>query len=78
MTPENAGERILVVDDTADTLELLQRSLSAAGYEVLTAGGAAEAINILEHTPVDLVITDLKMPDWTWPDTCSRISRTPR
>jgi len=62
MKPDSGGERILVVDDTADTLELLQRSLSAAGYQVFAASGAAEAIAILEHTPVDLVITDLKMP----------------
>ncbi len=53
---------ILVVDDVADTLEVLQRNLSAVGYKVYTAPSVAEAIGILEATPVDLVITDLKMP----------------
>jgi two-component system response regulator HydG len=53
---------ILVVDDAPDTLELLQRNLTAAGYRVFTASGAAEAIEILETTSVGLVITDLKMP----------------
>jgi two-component system, NtrC family, response regulator HydG len=55
-------ETILVVDDAPDTLELIQRNLTAAGYEVLTSPGVPEAIDVLEATPVDLVVTDLKMP----------------
>jgi len=54
--------RVLVVDDAPDTLEVLQRNLTARGYGVYTAPGVAEAIQILDRTPVDLVITDLKMP----------------
>src|SRR5512137_2768592 len=57
---ENA--RILVVDDSANTREVIQRNLSAEGYQVLTAPGVPEAIALLESVPVDLVITDLKMP----------------
>ena len=55
-------ERILIVDDSATTLEVLQRNLIAAGYRVFTAPGVAEALEILEGTVLDLVITDLKMP----------------
>ncbi len=55
-------ERILLVDDAPATLEVLQRNLSSEGYQVFTAPGVPEAIKILEATPVDLVITDLKMP----------------
>lgn len=55
-------ERILVVDDSPVTLEVLQRNLVTAGYQVFTAPGVAEAIEILDGTAVDLVITDLKMP----------------
>ncbi len=55
-------ERILVVDDSATTLEVLQRNLTAVGYRVFTAPGVAEAVAILEGTALDLVITDLKMP----------------
>lgn len=55
-------ENILVVDDAPDTLEVLQRNLTSQGYKVFIASGAAEAIKILEATPIDLVITDLKMP----------------
>lgn len=55
-------ERILVVDDAPDTLELIQRNLTANGYQVFTAPAVAEAIRILDSTQIDLVITDLKMP----------------
>ncbi len=55
-------ERILVVDDAPDTLELLQRHLGAAGYTVISAPGVAEAVRALENAHVDLVITDLRMP----------------
>ncbi len=57
-----AKEHILVVDDSPDTLEVLQRNLESEGYRVFTAPGAVEAIKILESTPMGLVITDLKMP----------------
>ena len=53
---------ILVVDDAPDTREVLQRNLAAQGYQVFTAPDVADAIKTLNSTPVDLVITDLKMP----------------
>jgi two-component system response regulator HydG len=62
MASATERERILVVDDAPDALELIERNLTASGYQVFTAPGAVEAIRILDATPVDLVITDLKMP----------------
>ena len=55
-------ERILVVDDSLNTLEVLQRNLTSQEYQVFTASSVPEAIKILDTAPVDLVITDLKMP----------------
>lgn len=55
-------EHILVVDDSPDTLELIERILAAQDYHVLTAGGVESAISIIESRPIDLVITDIKMP----------------
>jgi two-component system response regulator HydG len=55
-------ERILVVDDSPDTLEVLGRTLTGQGYTILTAGSAAEALTILGSNPVDLVVTDFRMP----------------
>ncbi len=62
MAPTGERERILVVDDAPDTLELIQRNLKTRGYQVFTAPSVDEAIRILDGTSVDLVITDLKMP----------------
>jgi two-component system response regulator HydG len=62
MSTSPQKERILIVDDSAATLEVLQRNLTAAGYHVFTAPGVPEAIQILEGAALDLVITDLKMP----------------
>lgn len=62
MSAISEQKRILVVDDSRDTLEMLQRNLTNEGFEVLTAPGVAEAIKMLEEVQVDLVITDLKMP----------------
>jgi DNA-binding NtrC family response regulator len=55
--------RILIVDDSPDTLEVLKRNLESAGYLVFAAPGAVEAIKIIESSPIDLIITDLKMPE---------------
>ncbi len=56
-------EKILVVDDAPDTLELLQRSLTAEGYKVFTAASVADALRLLDRAAVDLVITDMRMPE---------------
>jgi DNA-binding NtrC family response regulator len=53
---------ILVVDDSPPTLEILERNLSSKGFRVFPTVNVAEAIKVLEDTPVDLVITDQKMP----------------
>jgi len=62
MSSSPTKERILIVDDSVTTLEVLQRNLASEGYQVFTAPGVAEAVEILEGTALDLVITDLKMP----------------
>jgi DNA-binding NtrC family response regulator len=54
--------KILIVDDSPDTLEMIKRNLNSKGYLTFTAPGAAEAIEILDKTTIDLLITDIKMP----------------
>ena len=53
---------ILVVDDHPAAVELLRRNLEAADYRVFAAGGLEEAVRLLGRIPVDLVVTDLRMP----------------
>lgn len=54
--------KILVVDDNPDVLLLLERRLSAVGYETVQAGNAAEALAILEKASMEMVILDVMMP----------------
>jgi PAS domain S-box-containing protein len=54
--------RILVVDDEADTLELLRTSLTYFGATVAAAGGVADAIATLNAFVPDVVLTDIAMP----------------
>ncbi len=63
MPGSKSKESILVVDDAPDTLEVLRRNLVSQGYKVFTSPGVSEAIRVLEATHIDLVITDLKMPE---------------
>ncbi len=62
MKKTDEKKSILIVDDSADTLEMLGRILNQAGYRTLSAKNVAEAITLLESAHFDLVITDFKMP----------------
>ena len=72
--------RILFVDDEQNILSSLRRLFRTHGYQVLTADSGATALDILEKEPVDLVISDMRMPQMDgaqflervrerWPDT---------
>ncbi len=56
-------ENILIVDDDINILELLQRHLQSWNYHTYKAVSVKEAVNILRDTQIDLLITDLKMPE---------------
>lgn len=55
--------RILVVDDDASVQETVQRYLELNGFHVQVAADGVDASKILENSPVDLVITDIIMPE---------------
>jgi putative nucleotidyltransferase with HDIG domain len=57
-----AGEKILVVDDEEMIRDLCFHILSAEGYQVTTAPNASAALEELERSVADLLITDIKMP----------------
>jgi len=56
------GRRILVVDDSISVRKYVSAFLEARRFKVYTATNGVEALNILEETPVDMIITDLEMP----------------
>jgi two-component system NtrC family response regulator len=55
-------DTILVVDDEINYLTVMEALLGEAGYEVLTAPSAIEAVKIAGASDLDLVLTDMKMP----------------
>jgi len=57
-----AGEKILVVDDEDMIRDLCSHILSAEGYQVTTVSNGAAALEELNHSAMDLMITDIKMP----------------
>jgi DNA-binding NtrC family response regulator len=60
--------RILAVDDSKSTLEVIRRNLQPRGYEVYTCESVDEALPLLEKRDIDLVITDYRMPQATGMD----------
>jgi len=55
-------EKVLIVDDELDILEMLSSFLEQEGFSVKTASSGNEAISIFEAEPFDVVITDMRMP----------------
>ncbi|WDF66357.1 sigma-54-dependent transcriptional regulator [Flavobacterium sp. KACC 22763] len=56
-------ENILVVDDNNDMLDLIQRQLKSFNYRTYKASSVNEAIDVLKNSEIDLLISDLNMPN---------------
>ena len=65
---ERRQPRILVVDDERSMRELLAIVLRREGYEVQLAENGRTAVALLERDPIDLLISDIKMPDMSGVD----------
>lgn len=61
--PTLAGLKVLVVDDEADTRELICEVLKECGADVITSPSVADALLALEQHKPDILISDLGMPD---------------
>ena len=69
--------RILVVDDEADTRELLRQGLEYCGAIVSIAGSAAEAVEAIRVKPPDILISDIGMPGVDGYDLIKQVRRLP-
>jgi len=56
-------ERVLIVEDEPDLMDIAASLFASMGYEVLTAANGHEAIDVLERNAVDILFTDVVMPD---------------
>lgn len=57
------GNTLLIIDDSVSMRQLVSFALKDAGYDVITAENGKDALNKLNGTKVDMVITDLNMPE---------------
>ena len=57
------SKTIITVDDAATMRKMISFTLKGAGHDVIEAGDGAEALNTLKTRGVDLVITDVNMPN---------------
>jgi CheY-like chemotaxis protein len=53
---------LLVVDDEEDLRDVIRYHFTRRGYQVIEAGCAVEALRLLRERPVDVVISDMRMP----------------
>jgi len=65
--------RILAVGDSPEALSMLRLSLSAQGFEVVTANTAAEALDRLEALAPDLMVCSYNMPGLSGLDLCQQV-----
>ena len=69
--------RVLVVDDVAANVKLLEARLSAEYFDVVTAMSGKEALAICERAECDLVLLDVMMPDLDGFEVCRRLKSNP-
>jgi DNA-binding response OmpR family regulator len=68
---------VLVADDDADVLALVTRRLQRAGYQVITAGDGAEALQLARDNLPDVAVLDIMMPKLSGYDVTERLREDP-
>lgn len=75
---ELEGLRVLVVDDEPDARDLVRTLLEACRLQVTTAGSAAEAFSIATSAKLDIIVSDIAMPDEDGISFIKRVRALPR
>jgi CheY-like chemotaxis protein len=71
------AQKILLIDDEPDSLEMMRVWLCAEGYAVLAVGSGAEGLYRIGAWRPDLVIVDAMMPGMTGFELCDHLRNTP-
>lgn len=64
---------ILVVDDEKNIRKLYEKELSRDGYKVVIAGSGEEALTVVDESPPDLIVLDIRMPQMDGIETLGRL-----
>ena len=67
------GERVLLVDDEEEFVQMLAKRMSARGLRVETAGSGEEAVEVVRRRALDVVVLDLAMPGMDGIETLRRV-----
>lgn len=57
------AEKVLLVDDEEEFLDIMSERLTARGMEVTTAGSAGKALSLIENETFDAIVMDFQMPE---------------
>ncbi|MDD5681476.1 MAG: response regulator [Candidatus Omnitrophica bacterium] len=68
------AKKILIVDDELDTLEVLEKRLSHAGYSVIKADNGKDAVRMAKKEIPDLILLDIAMPDISGAEVSDQLS----
>lgn len=71
-----AGEKILIVDDEAEIVELIALYLRKEGYEVLCSSSGAEALEMVDKHRPELVILDILLPEMDGIEVCRLLRKS--
>ncbi len=71
------GRRILLVEDSDDTREALERIFQRRACEVTSASSAEEALDLAAHTPPEIIISDLGLPGMSGLEFMTRVRNNP-
>ena len=71
------AKKIRRVDDSASVRQMVTFALEAAGYQTAQASDGKEALALLKTTPVDMIVTDLNMPNLNGIDLIKQVRALP-
>lgn len=77
-TRQTGPSRVLIVDDNAQNLELLQAYLEELDCETVAACDGPEALEIVAKSPPDLLLLDIMMPRMSGFEVCRRLKSDPK
>lgn len=75
MAEEKQLPRVLCVDDEVNILKSLQRTLTSPAWELVLADSGAKALEIMAQLPVDVIVSDMKMPHMTGAELLEQVAQ---
>ncbi|MEA1985448.1 MAG: response regulator [Euryarchaeota archaeon] len=68
-------EKVLMVDDEPDVVELVKLMLGPEGYDVISASGGLECLEMMDNEDIDAILLDIMMPDMDGWETFHKIKQ---